>query len=440
MELKAGQVLERIDFALPRGGVIAGSVVDDAGAPVELAAVVLLRERFVNGERRLVETGIEFGSRDLTDDLGQFRLYGIPPGTYYLAANPAASSYQSSRTNVRTEATRMTLFPGTRTRASARPLTIAEGEEIDGLNLALLPTRVAAIVGTVAMPPGAAGAGNLTLIKRADVGLETTELMSFDPNGAFVVRNLPPGRYILFARRAGYFGIERVTLDGEDRSVSIAMQAVRTVSGRVTVDGETPAGLTAANLISAQSTVGAMAGVVSPRAVVAPDWTFKIENVPGPSRLRVRLPEGWAVKRVVRRGADITDAEWALSSDLDDVEVVLTQRLTTITGVVRDAAGRPTNAAALVVLADDPARWPVREFDSRRAGGRYVRRVTPAGDGLVRVSGLPAGGYVAAVIEELDAGDELDPELLQRLLSIGTRFTLNEGEARALDLKVTALP
>ena len=121
----------------------------------------------------------------------------------------------------------MTLLPGTRTRASARSLTIAEGEEIDGLTVRLLPTRLAAIRGTVTMPTGAAGAGSLILITRAEVGLETSEFRSFGPNGMFEIPNLPPGQYVVFTRAAAYFGIERITLDGEDRPVSIAMQAAR---------------------------------------------------------------------------------------------------------------------------------------------------------------------------------------------------------------------
>ena len=444
-ELTAGQVLERVDFALPRGAVIAGSVVDDAGAPVELASVSLLRERFVNGERRLVDTASEIGSRDLTDDLGQFRLYGIPSGTYYLAASPADFFNEGTRSSIPIDATRMTLFPGTRARASARTLTVADGEEIDGLTVRLLPTRLAAIRGTVGMPASAPGSGRIILVKQAEVGLETTELWSYGPNGSFpngsfVLPSLPPGRYVLVARADGYFGIERVTLDGEDRVVSIAMKSARTLSGRVTFDGGTSSGLTPGDVsLRAQSTIVNFLGMLAPRGIVAPDWTFKIEDLEGPSRLLIQVPTGWAVKHVVRGGADMTDAVIDLSNDLTNVEVVLTQRLTTIVGVVRDASGQPTNAAALVVFADDPAKWPIRDLDPRRSGGRYVRRVT-ARDGRVSVSGLPEGSYVAAAIETLDAGGELDHDMLERLRSIGTRFTLHEGETHALDLKVTALP
>ncbi len=445
MQVTAGQLLERIDFALPRGGVIAGRVIDASGAPVEFASVSLLRERFINGERRLVDADNEgtVNSRDVTDDLGEFRLYGIAAGTYYLAASPAARiGVESSRWSVRTDATLMTLFPGTRARASARPVTIADGEEIDGIAITLLPTSLATIRATVAMPAGASSSVSLIVIKQAPVGLETAESVGFG-NGAFVIPRLPPGRYILFARSNPYFAIERVTLDGEDRSVTLAMKAGRTVSGRVTVDGATPTGLTVANVtLVARSTMtySYIPNSVAPRGALSADWTFRIENVQGPSRLTAQVPTGWAIKQVVRRGTDITAAVFDLSDDLTDVEVVLTQRLTTVSGVVRDASGQPTNAAALLVFADDPGKWGVLELDARRNGGRYVRRVTPARDGRVNISGLPEGSYVAAAVEALDGGEDLDPELLQRLLSIGTRFTLNEGETRAIDLKVTALP
>src|SRR5438034_834489 len=83
-----GEVAEKIDFALPRGSVIAGRVTDETGEPMAGARMQVMRYQYMpNGQRQLTNAGgmgIPFGIT--TDDLGQFRVYGLMPGTYILSA------------------------------------------------------------------------------------------------------------------------------------------------------------------------------------------------------------------------------------------------------------------------------------------------------------------------------------------------------------------
>ena len=81
VELLEGRTVEDIDFALPLGAVITGRIVDELGDPAEEARVAILRAQNTDGQRRLVSVG----SAE-TDDLGEFRLFGISPGRYYVSA------------------------------------------------------------------------------------------------------------------------------------------------------------------------------------------------------------------------------------------------------------------------------------------------------------------------------------------------------------------
>jgi hypothetical protein len=81
LELSEGAVLQNIDFALPPGGVVTGRVVDETGEAVAGASVSLARRRYIDGEKRLVA---ESGSS--TDDRGEFRIFGVPPGDYVMSA------------------------------------------------------------------------------------------------------------------------------------------------------------------------------------------------------------------------------------------------------------------------------------------------------------------------------------------------------------------
>ena len=82
LQLLDGQTVERVDFSLPRGGVIAGRVLDELGEPATGVQVSLVRPQFSrDGHRRLTAT---FGGT--TNDLGEFRIFAVPPGDYYVAA------------------------------------------------------------------------------------------------------------------------------------------------------------------------------------------------------------------------------------------------------------------------------------------------------------------------------------------------------------------
>ncbi|MEQ1871883.1 MAG: carboxypeptidase-like regulatory domain-containing protein, partial [Vicinamibacterales bacterium] len=81
IQLAAGQHLASVDFKLPRGGVIAGHVVDDAGEPLAGANVAAMRYAYAQGARQLVPAG-----NTSTDDQGAFRIWGLNPGSYYVTA------------------------------------------------------------------------------------------------------------------------------------------------------------------------------------------------------------------------------------------------------------------------------------------------------------------------------------------------------------------
>src|SRR5262245_57707279 len=84
-----GERVEKIDFSLARGSVIAVRVTDDFNEPLAGAQVQVQRFQYgPDGQRRL--TGVN--SAGLfpfagTDDRGEMRVYGLMPGEYVLSAS-----------------------------------------------------------------------------------------------------------------------------------------------------------------------------------------------------------------------------------------------------------------------------------------------------------------------------------------------------------------
>ena len=81
VELADGQQLAGVDLKLSRGGVVTGRVLDEDGEPLAKAMVTVLRQQYVRGEKQLTPSGA-----DQSDDRGQFRVFGLPPGDYYVSA------------------------------------------------------------------------------------------------------------------------------------------------------------------------------------------------------------------------------------------------------------------------------------------------------------------------------------------------------------------
>jgi protocatechuate 3,4-dioxygenase beta subunit len=138
IELAEGQVLEKADIGMPRGSVISGRVLDEFGEPVSDAMVSAMRSVWAGGRRRLQPSG----RSDNTNDLGQFRIYGLSPGDYYVSATlrggdmgmmdfamsaagrPAGAGPSGSNTNA---GYAPTYFPGTANGAEAQKITLAAG-------------------------------------------------------------------------------------------------------------------------------------------------------------------------------------------------------------------------------------------------------------------------------------------------------------------------
>src|SRR5688500_18149388 len=122
VDVARGASLERIDFTLPRGGVIVARVTDRFGDPVRGLTVRPYQIGFPGGQRRL--EAVAAAPRNVTDDRGEVRLFGLPPGDYYLAVAPAMAAA------ILAPGEGVTYYPGTLIAAEAQPIRLGLGEEI----------------------------------------------------------------------------------------------------------------------------------------------------------------------------------------------------------------------------------------------------------------------------------------------------------------------
>jgi len=143
---------------------------------------------------------------------------------------------------------------------------------------------------------------------------------------------------------------------------------------------------------------------------------------------------GFTVRAVRLNGIDITDAgiEFKANEDVSGLEVELTNKLTTISGLVTNARGEAAKEYTAIAFAQDREKWKIF--------GRYQSIGRPDQDGRFKISGLAPSEYYVVAVEKADPGQVTDPEFLEAIRTKATAITIREGESRTVDLKITAVP
>ena len=454
LELGEGQTIEKITIALPRGSVLGGRITDEFGEPVANATVSALRYSFVAGARRLVPAGQN--SRDTTDDQGHFRLFGLPPGDYYVSATLRTGGPEVTDPMGEVSGYAATYFPGTVNVAEASRVTLAVSQENTTINFGLVATKLVKVSGQVLMSDGGPASNGMVMLLPANAGGRPAIAMQqggngtrVDGDGVFHVSSVAPGRYILQAR-AGGFGGPRGPAAAE-----FEMARMDLTVGTDDVDGLTmvtgPGAILNGNIISdtgepfdfkpQQLQVAARPG--SPDTMAAPgmaaarvgdDWTFSLRNVSDAVLIRTGGSQRWLLKSVFVNGQDITDVpmEFPPGQTIGGAQIVLTRKVTTLSGQVSDSKNNPVLDATVIIFPADEKLWTYQS--------RFIKAARPDQDGKYRVTGLPGpGSYLVVALQGLEDGQAGDPEFLASLKDQAAKLELGEGETKSIDVKLSAV-
>jgi hypothetical protein len=489
LTIPAGRAVSNIPVPMLQTGAISGRVRDRLGQPVGSADVQALKATYDDGRRVLtrVQTAV-------SDDRGEFRLFWLPPGRYYLSArhpdiggglmrfgggtsigggigpngvarfqaftsngdNAAASAPLEMRQRRATERYMPVYYPGGTDEQTASALDVPTGGELTGIDFTVEPVPLQRVRGRVVYESngepamsarvqwisssGGSGSTNDTPIapRIEGVAVECCD-------GSFELA-LAPGSYTLVAANSNInsrVGIQVGYDDIDDLVISLCQSF--NIPGRVTFDGRTP---TAAELSALRISLAMNPPVpgLQPAgySTVLPNGSLTLSASRGDFRLNVspllNVPGAFQVPG--RQQAPTAFASMYVKSIRLGAADVLNGGL--------HLDGQP-DASLEIIIGTTPGSLdgvvvnqnhqpvpndPVSLLPDVARRGRMdlYRTVSSDASGHFSIEHVPPGDYVAFAWDGIDTGEWQNPEFVAQYEARGTRVGVRDSAPITVEL------
>jgi len=215
LTLVPGQEVDDALFRLVRGAVITGRIVDESGEPMAKIGVTAPRklsaEEAEEGEDSSPRTNNEqlvTSSIVVTNDRGEYRIFDLKPGEYYVRAAGFESFVRGAEdgldwitsTNPGTRYCPV-FYPGVIQRDQAQSVVVAAGEEVRA-EFAMRQVTTMEVSGRVIAADGKAASGAFVLLYIPEAMNWSDQLnTNTGAKGEFTIKGVLPGSYILTAQR-----------------------------------------------------------------------------------------------------------------------------------------------------------------------------------------------------------------------------------------------
>jgi hypothetical protein len=444
-----GQNVSKIDFKLGPAGIISGTILDDDHDPLENVQVAAVRLRYAKGgARQEVPT-----HSVLTDDRGNYRLFGLVPGFYYVRVQSGGNGIQTVGPESGT-AYRPTYYPGTGIVDDALRIQVAPGVETPGISFSVGTQSTHAIRGTVIDTSGQSASRRYILSATRTgnssgnsgpvfFGQQSNQITS--PDGSFTIPGISSGDYIVVARSIRVttepggslssmsveqdIGFAPVRVADGDARVNVVVSPPSEVKGRVIVEG-TRQPPSAKIRISVQSMGGTPPAFGNQgTSSIDDNGNFDIKGI-GPGQYTFSI--GGAqnplyLKQASCSGKDYSVQPLALEStfNLNDCVVTLGTDAGSISGQVLDN-GKPVQGLVVVAIPD------AREL---RTLPRFIFNSKTDTDGNFALPGVIPGDYLVFAVPASDEQIYFAPDFAEKNIRDAERVTVHASENKTVNPK-----
>jgi hypothetical protein len=411
---------------------ISGTVTEDSGDPVPQAQIHLFRDDPMRGNAK------QPASATNADEMGDFEMSQLAPGTYYLCATgvpwyrPSGQNSLPAADQPRSPldvAYAPSCYSDTADPAAAQPIQINAGAHIEAN---LIFHAVPAIRVSFQVPKPRPDQGiQLPQLSQEIFGakefVQSVPLILGTPNDqtggdtvTITLTGLAPGQYEVQIPEVGpnspsaRFGAIQVSSSDFTAAMS-TFQAAASISGKILMEGggQPPEG-------SMISLFGDEEGPVS-SGVVQPDGTFHFPGAPpGDYEIRISGSHGLlAVSRLKVNGVASRSSTLHLGSDPIELTIMASASSASVSGsVVRN--GKPTSGVFVLLVPENLnagiAAWIVNQSDS---------------DGTFVSDNVPPGRYTAVAIDQGWTLDWRRPEVISPYLAHGVEIVIPSGSRSA---------
>ena len=428
---------------------LSGRISTTDGKPAEGVTLNLLKRTF-NADGTI---GYSIAATAQTNDLGEYRMFWVAPGRYYLVMEGGsqfggliedllsfAYALRRGHNNVPGIVYTETYYPGVIDFTKATLIDLQEGTELRGIDMTVGIQQLFAIRGRVldaaGKPPARA---SITFSRRTYDGRKSSRCCAkYDPTtGTFEIPDLVPGHYglnvlpaqnVLFVN--SFPGIssafaEVAITDAGINDLSFRMAVPPVISGQVKVEGQLPETIPMTSLlISLNASAVSVAGNI--RATPAADGSFKLNAVSDtPSRIAVSgLAGTFYVKDTRLDGNDVLRTPGKFSA-AGNLEVTISGNAGTLSGRIIDAVGKPVLDVEAVLIPNQ----------SRDRFELFKRAITSAQGGFF-IEGIAPGEYKLFAWERIEPNSFFDEDVLKQYEQLGTPVHIAESARETMDIRI----
>lgn len=419
-------------------GTITGRVFDPEGRVVEGATVTLSSLRWTaEGQRMLLPASFGTRAAATTNDLGEYRLYWIPTGDYYLSVRDNSGGI-STAGQIQKYVT--TYYPGVATVKDADTIHVPAGVELGGITLALSRMRSATVRGRLVSPVDSADSVTIVSMSPVDesVLLDRVAVTFNDASKTFVAQNVIPGQYRIVAtlRVPNKYNLSGETLvnvgDEPVNNVVLAVTPSQRISGRLQVQDGSPDVRQAIDTAQLHVNLRAEPNLafLSGSAQIGKDGTFVVNDV-GMVRYKLDLyglPPDAYIASARLGGADILENGFTLHGDPPGpMEITVSGLGGRIAGVVRSPQNEIVPAGKVVLIPDG----------TQRGRRDLVKAATLDQYGRFNIQGVTPGPYKLFAFEDVPTGAYFDPEFLRPYEDQAKPVSVNKNDYIQAEITLT---
>jgi hypothetical protein len=427
VRVERGQTVRDVAIPMAPLGVIAGRVMDEDGDPIRGAVVRAMQYSYVAAKRQLRNV-----QQTTANDKGEFRLWGLRPGTFYLQAIRRTDQMNIGPPGEQTRgrqptAPAPTYYPTATDAAHAAPIEVSTGALLRGIDIRLRRDALFAIRGKLTADENLQNFGGYNLQLMSTDGNRSTAGVRWT-HDVFEFSGVLPGSYVIKGMHMEAdkrtFVSHPVEVAHEDVDVgALSFLPGFEISGAVGTDGAArrPPGLR----VSLQPVGPGMFSF--PSAEVKPDGSFVLKDV-APDIYQVNFSAGMPnyVKFLRLGDRELTDRRVDLTGSGGQLTIMLAADVGEVEGSVRNGKGEP--AAKVRVTLVPEGGWTGREDLSRFAFSDEK--------GEFKIRSVPPGDYKIFAWEDVPAGAPQDPEFRKPFEKKGLAIRLEPNGHGKADLVV----